>query len=352
VFNDEDRSSMGACSLSAHFRHGRVEKGPSLAEMIRHGVTPPITMFIDIVLVLGLSTFKIEIANNKVVTAEGDVQILEFDAASLLPVISLAIIRNRIFQSGRVDVADVFTMIVDSLTSRETQGRLDESLDVIRAGMARWENVFYSDTFETYGTLSSPTDLRRALMASATANSEQLSAKSDDVEFLRDFAQLVDADFVKTTFNRQSVEDFEDVRRLTFHNQNFSIQRGKSVTYFEQFSYGQKRLLGILQYLAVNQEIVVADEITNGLHHEWIDFIVKKLEGRQCFLTSQNPVLLDFLTFTSAAETQNRLIRCEHGLNGTLIWRNLTDEEANDFYTSYETGMQHVGEIMRKQGLW
>ena len=63
-------------------------------------------------------------------------------------------------------------------------------------------------------------------------------------------------------------------------------------------------------------------------------------------------MLLDFLTFTSAAETQNRLIRCEHGPNGTLIWRNLTEQEANDFYTSYETGMQHVGEIMLKQGLW
>ena len=352
----DENSEKSGLTIEARVRHSRIRKGPSFVDVVKK--TPsPITAAMDVFVILGSSVFTIEIANGKVVASENTVQFLEFDGNALPGNIvkSLGEIWEFLHDSKRFDEASVFWRTYNQLKSRIAHGRLDESLDVVRAAMAMVGDFWQGATiFSTSENLSSPEDLRRALVAGVEGDRdiEQISATSRDVEFLRDFAQLVDAELVKTIFNRHSVDDFGESRTLTFHNQNFSIQRGKSVTYFEQFSYGQKRLLAILQYLATNIKVVVADEITNGLHHEWIEFIVKKLEGRQCFLTSQNPVLLDFLKFTSAAETQNRLIRCEHGANGMLIWRNLTDEEANDFYTSYETGMQHVGEIMLKQGLW
>lgn len=350
--NTEDNS----LTIEARVRHNRIQKESSIVDVIREKKAA-IGSAMEVLVVQGSSVFTIEIANGKVVASENTIQFLEFDKNSPPGSIGESFDKICAFlqESKRFDAADVFWRIHYPLRSRRSLGRLDESLDAVRAGMAMPREFLAGATaLELSPNTSSPEDLQRALAAGVEGESdvEQISATSKDVEFLREFAELVDADLGKTIYYRQGVDSIGDFRFLTFHNQNFSIQRGQSVTYFDQFSYGQKRLLALLQYLASNEEIVVADEITNGLHHEWIEFIVKKLEGRQCFLTSQNPVLLDFLTFTSAAETQNRLIRCEHGPNGTLIWRNLTEQEANDFYTSYETGMQHVGEIMLKQGLW
>ena len=61
-------------------------------------------------------------------------------------------------------------------------------------------------------------------------------------------------------------------------------------------SYGQKRLLSFYWYLAVRaDQPVVADELANGLHYEWIDACVNELSERQSFLATQNPLLMDYL---------------------------------------------------------
>ncbi len=352
--NDGDGLLPAARILEAHVRHKRVEKEQSLVDSIRPGNSHSIEVAINIVVSLSSSKFEMAIANNKITVTEGAAQLGDFDGGYNFAIIvrTFSETSDLLAKLARDGELKIFRSIFWLLVDRITHSRIDESLDTVRAGMAVPVDITLHGPNQTEIKRLALNDLSLALMASVNADSEQLSATSSEVEFLREFAKLVDADLVKTIYSRRSREEVGDALLLTFHDQNFSIQRGQSVTYFNQFSYGQKRLLAILQYLAVNKEIVVADEITNGLHHEWIEFIVKKLEGRQCFLTSQNPVLLDFLTFTSAAETKNRLIRCERGADGMLIWRNLTDQEANDFYTSYETGMQHVGEIMLKQGLW
>ncbi|HPH67472.1 MAG TPA: AAA family ATPase [Kofleriaceae bacterium] len=350
----EGAASLNAVNIDARFRHIKTAAEASLVDSIQEDAATFLALFIDVSVVHGASTFKIEVAHGKISITENSEPVVVFDSGPYFVVMFEAVNRltSLLFEAQRTGLANTFSSILKLLLGRKALARLDESLDVVQRTMAEPVQLKLRDS--NFVTINRPTvdDLRRALVDKANADSEQLSATSEVVEFLRLFAKLVGADLVKTIFNRKSRVEHYDSLILTFHNQNFSIQHGQSVTYFDQFSYGQKRLLAILQYLASNEEVVVADEITNGLHHEWIYFIVKKLEGRQCFLTSQNPVLLDFLTFTSAAETQNRLIRCEHGPNGTLIWRNLTEQEANDFYTSYETGMQHVGEIMLKQGLW
>lgn len=163
---------------------------------------------------------------------------------------------------------------------------------------------------------------------------------------------MFDVNQVKTTWRLDGKNvDSQAGTLLRYSDQTFTIERNGRTYSFEKFSYGQKRLIAILQYLSVNTELVVADEITNGLHHAWIEEIVAMLNGRQCFLTTQNPLLLDYLTFESALEVQQRMIRCEQ-VDQSLAWRNLTSDEAEDFFASSQVGIQHISEIMKTHGLW
>jgi ABC-type molybdenum transport system ATPase subunit/photorepair protein PhrA len=120
-------------------------------------------------------------------------------------------------------------------------------------------------------------------------------------------------------------------------------------------SWGQKRILSFLYYAAANPDILVVDELVNGLHHEWISACLKEMEGRQCFLTSQNPLLLDHLTFSSAEEVRQTFIQCrrekgEH--RSQLRWQHMDEASAEAFFRAYKVGIQHVGEILRTKGLW
>ena len=79
------------------------------------------------------------------------------------------------------------------------------------------------------------------------------------------------------------------------------------------------------------------------------------LGGRQAFLASQSPVLLDHLVFTSVADVKETFILCRSeaaGESERMVWRNLTDAEAALFYRDYKVGIEHVGELLRTHGLW
>ena len=101
--------------------------------------------------------------------------------------------------------------------------------------------------------------------------------------------------------------------------------------------------------------MLIADELVNGLHHEWISACLDEIGERQAFLTSQNPLLLDFLRFDSVEQVRRTFILCERASNdvGTqLIWRNLTEDEAESFFLAYQTGIQRVSDILLTKGLW
>jgi energy-coupling factor transporter ATP-binding protein EcfA2 len=123
-------------------------------------------------------------------------------------------------------------------------------------------------------------------------------------------------------------------------------------------SYGQKRLLAFLYYLDVVQDgPVVADEIVNGFHHSWIETCLGFLTERsqQAFLTSQNPLLLDYLTFKSPAEVQETFLLCRSEITegSTLMrWEQMTKAEATRFFNEYEVGIENVGAILHRSGLW
>lgn len=118
-----------------------------------------------------------------------------------------------------------------------------------------------------------------------------------------------------------------------------------------ELSYGEKRLLVFLWHAATNPDILIADELVNGLHHEWIQTCLDAIQG-QAFLTSQNPLLLDHLPFESADEVRRRFVLCDRDDEGNWIWRNMSEELAGSFYRAYEVGIQHVSEILRTKGMW
>ena len=134
----------------------------------------------------------------------------------------------------------------------------------------------------------------------------------------------------------------------------FTLDDGSIISH-RVLSYGQKRLLAFYFYSASIRDIVVADELVNGLHHEWIRACLEEIGDRQAFLTSQNPLLLDALGFESEEEAARTFVLChlENRENkDVMAWRNMHIDEAGRFYRAYDTGFQHVGEILRTEGLW
>jgi ABC-type molybdenum transport system ATPase subunit/photorepair protein PhrA len=96
------------------------------------------------------------------------------------------------------------------------------------------------------------------------------------------------------------------IRNIAFR---FWWERGDFITY-KRLSYGQKRLLTFFYYLASNPRFVVADELVNGLHYHWIAASVEAIGERQAFLTSQNPLLFDYLPLTSPEEVRSSFVLC------------------------------------------
>ncbi len=146
------------------------------------------------------------------------------------------------------------------------------------------------------------------------------------------------------------------VERLLFRAPEFHFvladDRGDIQAY--ALSYGEKRLLSFLWYLDCGGAIVIADELVNGFHHEWIERCVELMTGRQAFLASQNPLLLDSIPLTDAEDARKCFITCRRGpeTEGQMQWANLSHEEAAEFYAAYARGTRYVHEILRGKGLW
>lgn len=117
-------------------------------------------------------------------------------------------------------------------------------------------------------------------------------------------------------------------------------------------SFGEKRLFALLHLFDAQESIILADELVNGLHHEWIQHCIDLAETRQSFLSSQNPLLFDFMHFSSPQDAADRFIECTLDEAGRFLWRNMSLEDASEFYEVYESGIQHVSEILRTRGYW
>ena len=123
----------------------------------------------------------------------------------------------------------------------------------------------------------------------------------------------------------------------------------------DRLSYGQKRLLTFFCYLDMCPDVVVADELVNGLHHAWISASIQAIGERQVFLTSQNPILLDHVPITSAQHARQSFVLCRSEARrgpSAWFWENMTDADADELFRAYEVGVEHVSEILQSRGLW
>lgn len=202
-----------------------------------------------------------------------------------------------------------------------------------------------------------PSSLRKGIVALAPSLDEATSITLDHehLDFLRTLANILRVSRIKLTMSlkqRRETSDGSGIVRSTFWKPIFSITNSTGTTFtHEGLSFGEKRLLAFLYHAAANPEIVVADELVNGLHHEWIQVCLDAIQG-QAFLTSQNPLLLDHLPFSSAEEVKARFVLCDSDAQGQWTWRNMDDDAAEAFFRAYEVGIQHVSEILETSGLW
>jgi tetratricopeptide (TPR) repeat protein/CHAT domain-containing protein len=177
-----------------------------------------------------------------------------------------------------------------------------------------------------------------------------------EVDFLKKAVDIMHFKEAEMSLRLQKKDVNAGVERLIYGDFEFLFTlRDGSIINQNDLSYGQKRLLAFLYYVAANEHILVADELVNGLHHEWIETCRDEIESRQSFLTSQNPLLLDFLFFSSADDVRKTFILCrqeDRDGRSTMVAENLSEEEAEAFYRAYQTEVQHVSEILRSKGLW
>ncbi|AGP38109.1 AAA family ATPase [Sorangium cellulosum] len=283
---------------------------------------------------------------------------------------------NTIF--ALVAVASKMRVHVSVFADLRSACRFDESLDTFRALTARPDDADFSkddlrprirlDRFRgtpqsRLATISPdhgivPKGILDSMDRGLPEGATDYSMQDDQIAFLSESVRLLGlrSATAKVELIGKTVHHSPPLEQLEFGNLKFWFtRRDGSIFQDQHLSYGQKRLLAFLYYLDANPSFVIADELVNGLHHAWIEECMTAIGDRQAFLTSQNPLLLDYLTFESAEQVKESFILCRNQADGDrerMIWRNMTDDEADMFYSAYQVGIEHVGEILRTRGLW
>jgi len=185
----------------------------------------------------------------------------------------------------------------------------------------------------------------------------EITVTSSDLPILQKWVTLAGFEKVILSLSLQKkLKVGQDKDGYVFGKCKFFIQlRNGDIISHDQLSFGQRRLLAFLYYTACNPDVIVADELTNGLHHEWIEACVDELQKRQSFVATQNPLLIDYLPVNSPKDAETAFIQCrliEKDGKQWMDWRNTTPEEAERFWKTYETGVQFINEILRTDGLW
>ena len=178
----------------------------------------------------------------------------------------------------------------------------------------------------------------------------------EDIDFLKKAVELMGFKKAHMLLRLRKREPIETGEKLTFGDFEFKMTLDdETVITHDLLSYGQKRLLAFLYYVATNDDIVIADEIVNGMHYDWIEACLREIGDRQSFLTSQNPLLLDFLPFKSEQDVEHTFILCgneQRDGRRHIVWKNMSEEDAHTFFRSYKTQALQVSEILRSRGWW
>lgn len=178
------------------------------------------------------------------------------------------------------------------------------------------------------------------------------SSDSSQIAYLERFCRL--AGFAQARIGADLDEKrlVEGRELVTLSPLRFTVTRNGSVLHHRHLSFGQRRLLAFLHYHDSTPSLLMADELVNGMHHEWITECVHVMRDSQAFLSSQNPLLFDFLTFESAEDVASRFVSCELDDQHRFVWRNMSADDAREFYETHQAGLQHASEILRTRGYW
>jgi energy-coupling factor transporter ATP-binding protein EcfA2 len=244
------------------------------------------------------------------------------------------------------------------LLAEHTFKRFDESLEYfdnlgelhLRVIRSPDEHIELFGDLDPLGTMSER--LRGLIRNKWGADRYVLS--DTDLQFLKHTIQLLDFESAEAIIDlkESKKEDVNDVMHLGNLRFYFTHRGGWKISE-KMLSYGQKRMLAFMHYLTTAKSTVISDELVNGLHHRWIRACFEALGQRQVFLTSQNPLLLDYLNFQSPEDVLSTFVLCrwEKGPE-QMVWENMTQEAAEDFFASYKVGFQQVGELLQSKGLW
>ncbi|WNG62461.1 ATP-binding protein [Archangium gephyra] len=209
-----------------------------------------------------------------------------------------------------------------------------------------------SDEGEPHGVMGNMT---RTIRSAPSTDEVRIDTEDASAAFLKRVVELLGFQSAQMRLQRTARTPSPN-EQFIFGNLQFDFtRRDGSVTNHALLSYGQKRLLAFYYYQACNLGCVVADELVNGMHHEWIDACLEELGDRQAFLTSQNPLLLDYLSFESAEEVRSSFVLCRTEFQEDreqMVWENMTAEDSEGFFKAYQVAIQHVSELLRTRGLW
>jgi len=207
-----------------------------------------------------------------------------------------------------------------------------------------------------------PRDILMNILKSSQASSSMeysLSFTNNEIGFLEKIRETIGMERVRMTLSLlKSSEDKGDVKSgfLSYGKPEFLFtdHHGNTRRHSE-LSFGQKRILAFYYYYSLHPDMVIADEIVNGLHHAWIENVMTSLEDRQCFLTSQNPLLLNYIGLFSIKDLQERMIFCklkDEKDCGVLTWDNISEEDASEVVGAYAQKIEKLGDILLSRGMW
>jgi ABC-type lipoprotein export system ATPase subunit len=284
---------------------------------------------------------------------------IDLGNAETWPLWTLIITAYAQWAGKTLDPSQAAPEILDLLLStRSSTHRFDESLEYFNDLGQRQLDLFRFPDGQVSGAgnLGPKESMHERLshLAQQRWGVDRYVLTDTDLPFLKHTAQLLDFESAEAIVELKdsSREDDTEVMRLGNLRFYFSHRGGWKISE-KLLSYGQKRILAFMHYLATAPSAVVADELVNGLHHRWIRACFEALGPRQAFLTSQNPLLLDYLSFQSPEEVRSAFVLCrwEKGPE-QMVWENMSQEAAADFFDSYKVGFQQVGELLQSKGLW
>ncbi len=261
---------------------------------------------------------------------------------------------DRVVDPPRTPQAQAF-QIARRVLAHGHAGRFDEATSTFEA-ITRSGLVLNHDTERTFQSFDPR--LPTGLFLRVPTSREPLVVRFADLSALAEIPGVIGfrSAELRPRLLRQSQSGAVETTEYQGFDFLFCRTDGSTISH-DLLSFGQKRLFSFLWYFAVRREHpIVADELLNGLHHEWIEACFNRLRDRQSFLATQHPFLLDHIPIESAESVSTTFIRCaierDADSGERLAWRNFDEEEAERFFIAYQTGIQQVSEVLRTEGLW